>query len=87
MVKNLSVAVLDLCFHKHVKELPWEGFLPDQGLSGIIIDLDTVRLDDNFFLAPLHCEILQFFNKRVTFNCFIPFQFEMVEYDSFSLQD
>ena len=46
MVKNLSVAVLDLCFLKHIKELPWEGFLPDQGLSGISIDLDTVRLDD-----------------------------------------
>ena len=84
MVKNLSVAVLDLCFLKHVKELPWEGFLPNQGLSGIIIDLDTVILYD-FFLAPLHHEILQFFNKRVTFNCFIPFQIEMVEYDSFSL--
>ena len=24
-VKNLSVAVLDLCFLKHVKEFPWEG--------------------------------------------------------------
>ena len=44
MVKNLSVAVLDLCSLKHVKELPWKGFIPDQGLSGISIDLDTVRL-------------------------------------------
>ena len=44
MVKNLSVAVLDLCFLKHDKELPWEGFIPHQGLSGISIDLDTVRL-------------------------------------------
>ena len=75
------------CSSSCFKELPWKGFVPYQGLSGISIDLDTVRLDDNFFLAPLHCEILQFFNKRVTFNCFIPFQFEMVEYDSFSLQD
>ena len=65
MVKNLSVAVLGLCFLKHVKELPWEGFLPDQGLSGIIIDLDTVRLDDNFFLAPLHHEILQWSTKEL----------------------
>ena len=69
MVKNLSVAVLDLCFLKHVKELPWEGFLPDQGLSGIIIDLDTVRLDDNFFLAPpLHYEILQLSTKELLFQ-------------------
>ena len=45
MVKNLSVAVLDLCFLKHVKELPWEGFLPYQGLSGISIDLDTMGLE------------------------------------------
>ena len=51
MVKNLSVAVLDLCFLKHVKELPWEGFLPDQGLSGIIIDLDTARLDNYYYMT------------------------------------
>ena len=68
MVKNLSVAVLDLCFLKHTKELPWEGFLPDQGLSGISIDLDTLRLHEyhNFFLA------VRFY--------FMPFQFEMAEY-------
>ena len=43
MVKNLSVAVLDLCSLTYLKELPWEGFIPHQDLSGISIDLDTVR--------------------------------------------
>ena len=38
--ENLSVAVLDS------KELPWKGFF--QGLLGISIDLDTVRLDNYF---------------------------------------
>ena len=51
MVKNLSVAVLDLCFLKHVKELPWEGFIPYQGLPGISIDLDTVRLDNYYYMT------------------------------------
>ena len=26
-------------------------------------------------------------NKRIIFNCFIPFQLKMVQYDSFSLND
>ena len=40
--ENLSVAVLDS------KELPWKGFFPYQGLLGISIDLDTVRLDNYY---------------------------------------
>ena len=34
------------CSSSCFKELPWKGFIPYQGLYGISIDLDTVRLDD-----------------------------------------
>ena len=49
MVKNLSVAVLDLCFPKHLKELPWKGFIPHQDLSGVSIDLDTPNMGFDAF--------------------------------------
>jgi hypothetical protein len=37
------------CSSSCFKELPWTGFIPYQGLSGIRIDLDTVRLDDYYY--------------------------------------
>ena len=55
MVKNLSVEVLGLCFLKHCfKELPWKGFVPYQGLSGISIDLDTVRLHMYLYFGTIN---------------------------------
>ena len=59
MVKNLSVEFLGLCFLKHYfKELPWKGFVPYQGLSGISIDLDTVRLHMYLYFGTINTYII-----------------------------